>query len=87
MFRITKFGVLALTDVLRPLRENTKYRLAISILISVACTLPKLTHGPNTIVSIELFAIEKNTISVVLRDAVNAINVSPHHELVWPREE
>lgn len=89
MFRMTKPAVLALADVLRPQvqKENTKYRLAIPVLIRVACTLFKLTHGANTTVCSELFAIGRSTVLVVLRDVVNAINVSLRHELVWPTGE
>ena len=46
MFRMTKGSVFALVDLLRPNveRQNTKYHVAIAVLIRVACTLFKLTH-------------------------------------------
>ena len=55
MFRMTKPAVLSLSKVLRPhvSQENTKYRLAIPVLIRVACALFKLAHGAN-------LAVQKN---------------------------
>ncbi|KAG0571655.1 hypothetical protein KC19_VG031300 [Ceratodon purpureus] len=51
MFRMSKRAVLALADLLWPHvhRQNTKYRLAFPVLIRVACTLFKFTHGASTI--------------------------------------
>ena len=86
MFRMTKPAVLSLSEVLRPhvQQENTKYRLAIPVLIRVACTLFKLAHGANLTVCSEMFAIGRSTVSVVLRDVVNAINDTLRHEIMWP---
>lgn len=83
--RMTKPAVMALSDVLKPhvQRENTRYRLAIPVLIRVGCTLFKLAHGANMTVCSELFAIGKSTVSMVLREVVNAINDTLRHEIMW----
>lgn len=89
MFRMTKAVVLSLSEVLRPhvQRENTKYRLAIPVLIMVACTLFKLAHGANLTVCSEMFAIGRSTVSVVLRNVVHAINNTFRYEIMWPSGE
>ena len=86
MFWMTKPAVFALTDVLQPIvqRKDTKYRLAIPVVIRVACCLFKLTHGASLLICSEMFAISKSTVSAILREVVHAINDSLRHELSWP---
>lgn len=89
MFRMTKPAVFALSDLLRPHVEkaNTKYSLAIPVVVRVCCTLFKLTHGANFTVCSELFAIGRSTVSTVLRGVVHAINDTLRHEIMWPNGE
>lgn len=89
MFRMTKASVFTLSDLLRPhvARQDTTYRVAIPVLIYVVCTLFKLTHGASLLVCSEMFAIGKSTISMVLREVVNAINNTLQHEIMWPTGE
>lgn len=89
MFRMSKRAVVALAHLLRPHveRQNTKYRLAIPVLIRVACTLFKLTHGASLIVCSEMFAVGRSTVSIILRDVVNAINDGMREEISWPTGE
>jgi len=86
MFRMSKKRVFALADILKPhvKRQDTRYRIAVPVLIRVACTLFKLTHGASLIVCSEMFAIGKSTISILLRDVVYAINDTMRSELSWP---
>ena len=89
MFRMTKPAVFALADLLRPSvqRKDTRYRLAIPVLIRVACCLFKLTHGASLFICSEMFAIGKSTVSAILRDVVHVINDTLRHELTWPTGE
>ena len=59
MFRFTKPAVFALADLLRPTiqKKDTKYKLAIPVVIRVACCLFKLTHGASLFICSEMFAI------------------------------
>lgn len=86
MFRMTKPSIFALAKLLKPhiSKKNTKYRLAVSVLIHVACTLFKLTHGANLTICSEMFAIGRSTMSKILREVVNAINDTMRHEISWP---
>ena len=86
MFRMTKHAVFALADLLAPhvQKKDTKYRLAILVVVRVACCLFKLTHGASLFICSELFAVGKSTVSSMLRDVVHAINESLRHELSWP---
>ena len=87
MFRFTKPAVFALADLLRPTiqKKDTKYRLAIPVVIRVACCLFKLTHGASLFICSEMFAIGRSTVSCILRDVVHAINDTLVHELTWSR--
>lgn len=89
MFRMKKPAVLSLSEVLRPHveRENTRYRLAIPVLIRVASTLFKLAHGANLTVCSEMFAIGRSSVSKVIREVVNAINDTFRQEIVWSSGE
>lgn len=89
MFRMTKPSVFALAGVLRPHveKQDTKFRLAIPVLIRVACTLFKLTHAANFTVCSEMFAIGRSTVSKAIREVVHAINESLRHEILWPSGE
>ena len=55
MFRMTKPIVFTLAKVLSPHveKKNTKYRIAVRVLVRVACTLFKLIQGVNLIVCSE----------------------------------
>ena len=59
MFRMMKDVVFNLAELLRPHveKQNTKYSLAILVLIQVVCTLFKLTHGTNLTICSEMFAV------------------------------
>lgn len=89
MFRMTKPSVFALAGVLRPHveKQDTKFRLAIPVLIRVACTLFKLTHAANFTVCSKMFVIGRSTVSKVIREVVHAINDSLRHEILWPSGE
>lgn len=89
MFRMTKQSVFSLAELLKPhvYKKNTRYRLTVPILIRVACTLFKLTHGANLTVCSEMFAIGRNTVCKILRDVVHAINDTLKHEVCWPSSE
>jgi hypothetical protein len=86
MFRMTKPAVFALSDLLKPhiQKHDTKYRLAILVLVRVAVILFKLTHGASLFVCSEMFAIGKSTCSAILRETVRAINECLRHEIKWP---
>jgi hypothetical protein len=86
MFRMTKVAVFSLAQLLQPHvgKQDTKYRLAILVLICVPYTLFKLTHGASLFICSEMFAVGKSTVSLVLREVVCAINDTLRHELKWP---
>jgi len=83
MFRMTKPAVQNLAELLKPIvkKKDTKNRLAIPVLVCVACILFKLTHGASMFFCSEMFAIGRSTVSVVLRDVAQAINVSLRSEI------
>ena len=85
MFRMTKPVVHTLSELLKPsmYKKDTKYRLAIPMLVRVACTLFKLTHGASLFICSEMFAIGRSTVSLVLRDVVQAINITLRSEIAW----
>jgi len=89
MFRMPKQSVFSLADFLKTdvEKKNTKYRLAVPVLIRVACTLFKLTHGANLTVCSEVFAIGRNTVCKILREVVHAINDNLKQEVCWPSRE
>ena len=86
LFRMTKADVFELSNQLRSLieKQNTKYRLAIPVVVRVACTLLKLAHATNTRLCSELFAIGMSTVSNVIHDTCRAINIAKRHEIAWP---
>ena len=86
MFRMTKGLVFALSDLLAPhvCRKDTKYRVAIPVLIRIACTLFKLTHRAFLFICSEMFAIGKSTVCSILRDVVHAVNDTLRHNITWP---
>jgi hypothetical protein len=83
---MTKASVFELSHQLRPFiqKQNTKYRLAILVVVHVACTLLKLTHATNMRLCSELFAIGMSTVSNVIHDTCRAINIALRHEIAWP---
>ena len=87
MFRLTKPAVFALADLLRPTiqKKDTKYKLAIPVVIRVACCLFKLTHSASLFICSEMFAIGRSTVTCILRDVVHAINETLAHVLTWRR--
>jgi hypothetical protein len=89
MFRMTKPTVFALSDLLKPnlQKQNTKYRLAIPILVRVAVTLFKLTHGASLFVCSEMFVVGKSICYAILRETVRTINDCLRHEIKWPTGE
>ena len=69
MFQMTKPVVFAQSELLKPQvqKQDTKYRLAILVLVHVAVTLFKLTHGGSCLfVCGEMFVVGKSTCSVIL---------------------
>ena len=86
MFRMTKPAMESLVALLMPIvkKKDTKYRLAIPMLVRVACTLFKLTHDASLFICSELFAIGRSTVSLLLRDVVQAINITHRSEIAWP---
>jgi hypothetical protein len=89
MFRMTKRAVFALSDVLKPHieKQDTKYRLAIPVLVRLAVILFKLTHSASLFVCSEMFAVGKSTCSAIIRETVRAINDCLRHEINWPTGE
>jgi hypothetical protein len=89
MFRMAKPAVFVLVDVLQPhvRRQGMKYRLTVPVIVRVACTLFKLTHGTSLFICSELLAIGKSTVSMVLRELVHVINDALRHEISWPSGE
>ena len=83
MFRMTKASVFALVDLLAPhvRRKDTKYRVAIPVVIRVAYTLFKLTHGASLFICLEMFAIGKSIVCSILRDVVHAVNDTLRHNI------
>jgi hypothetical protein len=86
MFRMSKPTVFALSNLLKPhvQRQDTKFHLAIPVLVRVAVTLFKLTHGASLFVCSEMFVVGKSTCSAILRQTVRAINDCLRHEISWP---
>lgn len=86
---MTKLAVMSLAELLkaRVSRKDTKYRLAILVLVWVACTLFKLTHRATLRICSEMFTIGRSTISLVLREVVQAINIILRSEILWPSRE
>lgn len=82
----TKNSVFTLSELLKPSVEkrNTRYRLAIPVVVRVACTLFKLTHGANLTICSEMYVFGQSTVSKMLREVVYAINDSLKQELKWP---
>ena len=89
MFCMTKPAVQNLAALLKPIvqKKDTKYCLAIPVLVRVACTLFKLTHGASLFICSKMFAMDRSTVSTVLRDVVYAINVTLRSEIAWPSRE
>jgi hypothetical protein len=85
-FRMTKRAVFTLAEILKPhvQKHDTRYRLAIPVIIRVACTLFKLAQGASLLICLEMFVVGTNTVSKMLRETVHAINDVLRHEIVWP---
>ena len=65
-------------------RKDTKYHVAIPVVIRLGCTLFKLTHGASLLICSEMFAIGKSTVCSILRDVVHAVNDTLRHNISWP---
>lgn len=58
--------------------------MVVLVLIRIACTLFKLSHGASLFICSEMFAVGKSTVSMMLREVVHAINKVLRHENAWP---
>jgi hypothetical protein len=65
-------------------RHNTKYRLAIPVIVRVCCTLFKLVQGSSLTICSELFTLGTSTISSIIHDTVRALNVVLRDQISWP---
>jgi hypothetical protein len=65
-------------------RQNTKYRLAIPMIVRVCCTLFKLAQGATFIICLELFAVGTSTVSNILHDTIRVLNVVFRDQISWP---
>ena len=83
---MTKAAIFNLVEILKLAveKKNTKYRLSIPVLVRVACTLFKLTHGASLFICSKMFAIGRSIVCLVLREVVQAINVALRSEIAWP---
>ena len=70
-------SIFELSDQLWPIiqKQKTRYRLAIPVVVRVACTLLKLARGAIMRLCFELFAIGTSTVSSVIHDTCCAINI------------
>lgn len=86
LFRMTKRALLALAQHLAPAirKKDTRYRAAVPVIVRLACTLFKLSHGATLLICSELFAVGRSTVSIMLRQVVHAINVGLKNEIRWP---
>ena len=68
MFRISKRCVFSLAELLVPAvkKKDTRYRLAITVLVRVACTLFKLSHGASVLICSKFFVVGHSTVSIML---------------------
>jgi hypothetical protein len=83
---MTKKAVFSLAEMLRSQiqRRDTRYKLAIPVLVRICCILFKLAQDCSIFICSELFAVGKSTMSKMLRDTVCAVNDTLRHELTWP---
>jgi hypothetical protein len=67
-----KRAVFSLAEMHHPQiqKRDTRYRLAIPVLVKVCYTHFKLVQGCSIFICSELFAIGKSTVSKMLRDTV-----------------
>lgn len=89
MFRFTKRSMFSLAQLLSPSiqKQNTKYCMAVPVIVRLACTLFKLSHGATLLICSELFAVGRSTVSIMLHDVVHAINDLLRAEMKWPSFE
>jgi hypothetical protein len=71
-FRMTKDTVFRLSSILSPYirKHDTKYRLAILVVVCVACTLFKLAQGATLPICLELFTVGISTVLKMLYETV-----------------
>ena len=88
-FRITKKAMFQLAANLQPFirKQDTKYRRAIPIRVRIVAAIYKLVHRAPLLIVSEFFAIGLSTVSMVLREVVNAINIVFKNEIKWPSRE
>lgn len=86
MFRMTKRSVLSLASLLKAglEKKDTNYYSAIPALVRVACSLFKFCHGSSLLLCNELFAVEQSTVSIMLCDFVEEVNIVFRFEISWP---
>jgi hypothetical protein len=86
---MTKRAMFSLAEMLclQIQRRDTRYRLAIPVLVRVCCTLFKLAQGCSIFICSELFAVGKSSVSQMLRDTVYAVNETLRHEDLAKRPE
>lgn len=86
MFRFTKRSIFRLALLLTPAirKKDIRYHLAVPVVVRLACVLFKLSHGASFLICSEMFAVGRTTVSLMLRQVVQAINVSLRNEIQWP---
>lgn len=57
------------------------------MLIRLACTLFKLCQGSNLLLCSKLFAIGHSSVSVILREVVEAMNIILRSQVAWPSQD
>jgi len=86
MFCMTKPVLFSLNELLKLLgqKQDTKYRLVVPLVVYVACNIFKLTHNATLLICNKLIVIDWSTILLMLREVVQAINVTLWSEISWP---
>jgi hypothetical protein len=84
-FRMTKASVFSLANLLWPLieKKDTNYRSVVPVVVLVVASFFKLTQSCSLQICMEMFAIGKSTMCVILRDFVQAVNVLLRVEISW----
>ena len=85
IFCMSKPALFSLAKLLEPIvkKQDTKYQLSILAVVRVACNISKLTHGASLLICSKLFAVGRSTVSLMLREVVQAINVALRSETSW----
>ena len=74
---MTKRSLLSLASILRPCiqKRDTNYKSAVLLLVRLACSLFKFSHRSSLMLCSEFFAIGRSTISMMLQDVLEVVNV------------